>query len=501
MAIGARGIALALLLITAGARAQQGAPASGAEAGTGSETAAEAEAESESESESWAESEAETEGGAETGHLPDPRGGGSSEPEDARGHARGPGTEPEDVLLAVPRALLFLPGFVLDVAFFPLREGMKLSDRYHLADRVRELLYFDDAHTIGWSPSVRVLGSQGVSAGVTLFDNDLLDHGESLQASARYGGHYTQFYELAFEGDGIAGGRIWSESRLRYEANPGLLFGGIGIVAADATGTDLDPRSSNRRRYFSQERALGLVRGGYAAVSREGRVKVGGSLIANHRHFEDNDRDRSQTSAVYDVSQLSGYQGDINTLELTLNLIADYRRTTGLDSTGPYLELFWGGVPALDGHRYVHYGGEVAYTIDLFRGTRLLSLRTALEAVDGDADEIPFTDLPRLGGPHRLRGYQLDRFRDKRAALASAEYHYPIHRNILGQLFIDGGYVSDHYGDLYALEDWKVGYGGGIIAGGEHDITFRLDISYGEDLLIFLSGELPAAFDGRSSQL
>jgi hypothetical protein len=419
----------------------------------------------------------------------------------ARGWDDGPGVEDEDVALFIPRVVLLIPKLVIGAVLWLPQQGLKLADRIHLVEHVERILYFDEAHNFGWMPLVSYQSGYGPTGGAKLFHHSLFGHAESISLSGNYGGRYTQSYRVEFKSDRTGGSRLWLDVEGRYESEPGLLFGGIGIVENDATGSNLNPRDSNRLTFLAQDRALGLLRVGYTAGQRRQLVKFGGSLIFNHRDFAANSVDKVQIASVYDTSQIAGFDEEVTTLELQTNLIVDLRENRGLDTRGTYLEGFVGGVPELDDYTYVHYGFEVAHTIDLYRANRLLLLRFALESVEGDMSRIPFTDLPRLGGSQRLRGYREAQFRDKRMSLASVEYQYPIHQNVRGVLFIDAGYVAEHYSDLPKLNRWKVGYGGGLLIGNPSDVTIQLDLAYGDSLRIYLSTDLARAFDGRSEQL
>lgn len=427
--------------------------------------------------------------------------GAVARPDQARGWDEPPGIEDEDVALFIPRAVLFLPKLVIGAVLWLPEQGFKLVDHYHLVERAERILFFDDAHNIGWMPKVSYQSGYGPTGGAKVFHNSLFGHNESLWVSGVYGGRYTQGYRLVFNSDRTGGSRLWLDVQGRYEAEPGLLFGGIGIVERNATGSNLSPRDSNRLTFLGQERALGLVRVGYTAGQRPELVKLGGSVILNHRELTGNSVDKRQVASVYDTALLPGWDDHVNTLELQANLVADLRRNAGLDTRGTYIEGFFGGVPELDRYTYLHYGFEVAHTIDLYHATRLLRLRFALEAVEGEMKDIPFTDLPRLGGVNRLRGYREAQFRDARSSLASIEYQYPIHQSVRGQLFIDAGYVAEHYPDLVKLDRWKIGYGGGLIIGSESDVAIQFDIAYGDGLHVYLSTDLAQAFDGRSEQL
>jgi hypothetical protein len=76
---------------------------------------------------------------------------------------------------------------------------------------------------------------------------------------------------------------------------------------------------------------------------------------------------------------------------------------------------------------------------------------------------IPFTDLPRLGGPLLLRGFAPNRFRDRVALAGTLEYRYPIWRLMSGFLFVDVGRVLPGSAELApsALIHYRPHFGGG----------------------------------------
>jgi hemolysin activation/secretion protein len=116
--------------------------------------------------------------------------------------------------------------------------------------------------------------------------------------------------------------------------------------------------------------------------------------------------------------------------------------------------------------------------------------------VHSPVGELPFTELPRLGGPFRLRGYRLDTFRDNLAALATIEYRYPIHQNVTGNLFVDVGRVARNYADLISprMDPWHVGMGGGFRFSIGDRLVFRVDLSYGDSFVVFFSTDPLQAF-------
>jgi hypothetical protein len=142
---------------------------------------------------------------------------------------------------------------------------------------------------------------------------------------------------------------------------------------------------------------------------------------------------------------------------------------TGAPSTGSRMSVFAGVARDAGGGMnvaYTRYGANALRYFDLFNGDRVLVLRGRLEGVAGDAAAIPFTDLPRLGGPTLLRGYIRDRFRDRVSMLASVEYRYPIWRQMAGFLFVDAGRVLPELSDagraLWQPRQLRASVGGGL---------------------------------------
>ena len=412
--------------------------------------------------------------------------------DEARGWEQEPGVEGEDVALFVPRALLAVPRLGVAVVSWPLRQGLRAVDRYHLVDWADALVYWDADHTVGLSPSVSYWTRYGFTWGGDLFHRSLLGYGEALELSGRFGGRSDQAWDLSFEGDRVAGSRLWVESHAVVERGTRLLYAGVGME--DASGAPW-PES-----WYLEDRTLGLLRAGVTMGPRARPIQLGGTLLVSQRSFAplaDSEGDRVSIDVLYDLEDIAGFQQGVALAELDANLVYDSRRTAGLDTTGTRLELFLGATPPVSEARFVHGGAEVAHTLDLFHRTRLLTLRGAVEAVDGAS--IPMSALPRLGGPDRLRGYDEDRFRDAVATLGSLEYRYPVHQRVMGELFLDVGTVTPTFSALWdGAATWKTGMGGGLVVGDDQGITLRVEVGYGDDLHVFAATDLARTFQGRS---
>ena len=172
-------------------------------------------------------------------------------------------------------------------------------------------------------------------------------------------------------------------------------------------------------------------------------------------------------NAVYNPADLVGFVDGVNHLYGELEVRWDRRRTAvprweiAPYTTGWLASAFVGGVLGLDGaSNFAHYGFDLQKFFHLALGPRMLVLRLRGEGVTGDVDEVPFSELPYLGGDF-LRGYDYGRFRDRVAAFGTAQYTWDLSRYTSAFLFVDAGRVYPSLDDL-TFDDMRIGYGGGL---------------------------------------
>src|SRR6185312_13685883 len=103
-----------------------------------------------------------------------------------------------------------------------------------------------------------------------------------------------------------------------------------------------------------------------------------------------------------------------------------------------------------------------------------------------------------LGGPLYLRGYALDRFRDRVAADATVEYRWDLTEWIAAHAFVDAGRVYGALAELTAA-DMRTGYGVGLDVGRG---TMRIDLASSVDGGLYLAVALDpiADLDTRARQ-
>jgi hypothetical protein len=421
--------------------------------------------------------------------------------DEARGYEKPPGTEPEDAALFVPRVVLAIPRYALRFVFFPIQLGLEFVDEHALIERTKDVLY-NDERTAGIVPRLSIDTFFGPTIGAKAFHDDLAGHGEHGSLSFVVGGRYEQAYQVAFRADRYGGSRLWLESVTRFETEPGLLFQGIGQPPVRETGSSLDPREAAVETRYRQQRLLSLTRLGYTVGEPGALTKLGMTGIYNVREFGRKGRGAEpSTEEVYDTSAIVGFDSRVSVFETDVNLVVDTRNVAGATSRGAYVELFGGWVPPLGDYDFFHHGLEATGYVNLYKETRVLVLRGVVEGVEGETEDIPFSELPRLGGPNRLRGYPLDRFRDEKAVVGTVEYHYPIHQFVAGSLYVDVGRVAESYDEMIDEHGWNTGIGAGFIFRSRNDVLFTFDVAYGDGVQFHFTTDPLRAFGSRDTEL
>jgi hypothetical protein len=393
-------------------------------------------------------------------------------PEQARGIAVAEPDSAGNHLRVVPRVLLFPLRVVVAVVDAPLRGGFWLYERFQLRDRFKAI-FFNDTGTVGLYPVAFVETGFGLNAGARFIHRDLYRKA-SLKARASFGGPFRQIFALKLGSGEILSERIELELEAEYEVRPKDRFFGIGNddELAMPPAAPVDP-------YEDPAAVDGRFRQTISRLSAIADVQVAGPLSARlssallYKTFGESDPGdivADQNIALwYDTAALPGFEAGTSYTYHELELRLDTRSAANryemetMPSTGWLLSGF-GGLAA-DFKRaptdYMRYGADVQLFFRLAEAPRLFALRGYLEGVTGDLDEIPFVDLPRLGGPVLLRGYVRDRFRDRVLALTSIEYQFDVGHMLGGFLFADAGRVYPELSEV-AVKDLRVGFGGGL---------------------------------------
>lgn len=389
---------------------------------------------------------------------------------------------PETPETASPaRGLLVVPRAAVTAVAYPLRGGLTLYERHHVREHLVDF-FFDDTRTYGLYPALSLETRTLPGVGARFVHRDLFDTGAKLRLAGDYGGESRYKLEGGLSSAPLADGLLTVRLGGGWQAQPSAPFFGIGdqdLVRPDPSVQNLPGRSpvavstTFRQEVLRAELGVGVDPAGpiFAAVTTAYFQRSFGDTTVSDPSLPP---DLGRTDQRFDTSTLTGWGQGTKVSYSELQLGWNSLRVTGgfvpagAPSTGAKVVAFGGLARGLDGSpvAYARYGLDAFRYFDLYGGDRVLIVRGRLEGVEGADDQIPFTDLPRLGGTTLLRGYDRERFRDRVALLGSVEYRYPIWRQLGGFLFVDGGRVLPGLADLgsaaTAPQHLRPGFGGGL---------------------------------------
>lgn len=400
----------------------------------------------------------------------------------AWGQAPAPGTSGDVSGVLVPeagedqaspaRALLLLPRLAVSTAAIPVRGGLRFYERNNVRERVLDI-FFDDSRTFGVYPRLTLESQTTVGVGVRVVHRNLFDSGVQFKGAADAGGEYQQRLDGSLSSPALAGAPLWLHLRGGWQRQPRAPFYGIGDPPADRSTVAADASAAHATPFRQ------TVTRGQLSVEAD----PAGPLFANldvslvQRSFgQDPQTLMSDAAGAGQLTTLPGWSEGTRVLYVEGQLgldttsVASPYLSASAPSTGWRTLAFGGPAWGIDGDRtnYLRYGLEARRYFDLYAGDRVLMLRGYAEGVTavGPGGYVPFTDLPRLGGPQQLRGYTRDRFRDRLAVLGTVEYRYPIWNELSGFLFVDVGRVLAGADALDTLARspgrTRVGGGGGL---------------------------------------
>jgi len=386
-------------------------------------------------------------------------------------------------LLAIPRTILYIPRRTVELALSPIRLALWAYERYEL-ERLYYRVFFFDARRFGFYPDARLTSGFGVSGGMRLVHEDLFRNGGDLDAVGMYGRDYGSRLALDVDSGWLRASRVRVGGKVEVRHVPGERFFGIGnadlrpVDEAEAldplrTDTAVDTRFTHRW----------LRVGPIATIRVAAPLDLELSTTYAHRDFGPPTRARGRpgTATVFDPRRLVGYESGVDNIYGQVRFVVDTRHRshrTAMTSRGWYGALYGGYTIGVSGDpsRFGRLGLDVERFIDLWGGNRVLVLRGVVDTAIGAMSRIPFVDLPTIGGPNSLRGHARDRFRDRIAAYATAEYVYEIDHRLAGFLFVDTGRVWSALNDTSPGE-LRLGYGGGVRLGKAGRYIARLQIA------------------------
>lgn len=387
----------------------------------------------------------------------------------------------------VARGLLFVPRVAVTVVMAPVEGGAWAIERYQLVDRAQRL-FFNDAGTFGIVPTFQLEAGFGLNIGARVVHRDLFGARERFSLRTSGGGRFNT--RVATE---LSSGKRFDRVTLHlggeFERRPKDPYYGVGNV-----DDDMAPETRFRQRIL---RATGEFD---VRVARAFHVRGAGAVT-------DRTYERSDTGDPIDevYMELPGYERGVRNMYAELELRWDSRgrandyEPLSVISDGQLFAVFAGRVTALDDSQdFWRYGLDAQRFFRIGAGPRVIALRSHAEAVTGDLAELPFNELPRLGGKDVLRGYASDRFRDRIAMVGSIDYSFDLTATMSASLFVDAGRVQRSFEDL-ETSDLRVGYGLQLDLHTARSFLARASIASSKDGGVFFNLGLDPVFeiDGR----
>ncbi len=260
-----------------------------------------------------------------------------------------------------------------------------------------------------------------------------------------------QRYRVGFKAVEFFDGLLSSNLIIQHRYLPKESFFGIGSETEEANRSDfayeltfgevaLDIKPLER---FTIHTTLGLDQNGILSASTDERRSITG---------------------VYTKETLPGLETGVLIARMQLGLRYDSRNHPGNPTKGQQIVLSSGIFQELGDDRidFWKLSADFRQYIHLFHN-RALMVRVAGEMTEPFADhEIPFYDLSSLGRHETIRGFNHGRFRARDAILGSLEYRIPIWHSTDVVLFVDAGQVAGNIFEDLALDQFELGYGGGL---------------------------------------
>ena len=360
------------------------------------------------------------------------------------------------------RALLVVPRIPMELVFQPLRALLYLNERFHAVQNIVELFVTDDRKTAIF-PTAFIETGFGLNAGIRAHFKDLLGGDETISMRAAIGGRLRRVASFEMKTNKHGKSPIFAGIELKYETRDRERFFGYGNGDIVDVGMPIDPLTSDAATSarFAVEALRASPRLG-VRLSPRISATLSGTLTRKTYDVVANE----PIDEAFMIDRVPGFERGTTFIYSELKLAYDSRRPAhrwdhpGIYGTGGLALAYAGRQQGFrDGEiGFYRIGIDLQRVIRLTIGPRAIELRAYGELVTGARDEIPFTELPRLGGTNLLRGYPPDRFRDRLATVGQVTYRWSVGNDLAASLFSDIGRVHTGLDDL-SLHGMRVGYG------------------------------------------
>ena len=308
----------------------------------------------------------------------------------------------------------------------------------------------------------------GLGPEVKPFHRNLFNRGIQVEMplSVTYKNYQLAMVNMKVPMTNEVDGRLGIELTGRYTSRPSENFFGIGNESLE----------SDRSKYRGVMREAG---GDF--VTRMGKLslRVGASYrsvgITRARRYR-------SASDVFRSEEIPGLTVDpVSTLLISRASVEhDSRDNKDLPSRGGLQQFEVRLNEGLTGgdFSYWQYRGELQQFFPLSsEGRHVIGVRGSIETnqAKGGSD-VPFFDLPTIGGFRSVRGFDNRRFIDRSAMNGTLEYRYRIWRHFDWGFFLDAGQVAPEIGD-FARNRLHKGYGMRFIVRARENRAFVIDMA------------------------
>ena len=383
-----------------------------------------------------------------------------------------------DVFIWIPRAILVPPHLAVEYLFRrPVVAFVRWGDEHYVFKHIYDAFTWDGGQS-GIYPVAGIdLGIKS-TVGLALVDRRFLAEPNALRAS------------VSASTQGVFG--VSAQDRLRvFRDGTGVLqLGAHFTERPDGVfyGVGPDTRSQDKTFYSYVSRAVALALIGDLGGLHHAIVEIG---------YRDTTFGSSEISP--DTPSLDSRYGGVDQPPLPGGWngfdLAWTRAALVLDSRNPTFESPATGARIEAGASYdrslrdrnlalVSWGINTGVFYDVSGAHHILALEVAAQFIENiGAREIPFTELPELGGNIWMRGFLTGRLRGPSTIVASLQYRYPVSSFIEGELFSSLGNAFAGHLDGFELQRLFLNWGLGLRTTFSRDASIALTVAVASNRL------------------
>ncbi len=345
----------------------------------------------------------------------------------------------------------------------------------------------------GFLPRFKMNPDTGIGTGVKLkganvFGTRLFFDIANIITTTKY-----QIYETTVTMPG-SGENCWYASAFaEFDLIPDMRFFGIGNDTKNYMDNETDGRIGNESTLKYQNLDSRLL------VGRRLKKIYFIALEPLYREVWTGRGDNGKLPQASDVYENIEGTGGGRSAGARLSLIISSRDDQWRPVSGSRLEVCADNRGRYFGsdYNYTKLSGDIRKYINIYGDYNVLALRVKTEGIAGGINDVPWWDLPYVGGRDSIRGYWEGRFRGKSIILTNAEYRFHLfdlsftvlghglNYTFDGNLFLDAGraFTPDDSPDDTPLKNWKYSGGFGIRLSTPPGLMGRLDIGFSEEML------------------